>query len=94
MSILSFLTLKSNRSSQEMPIQHSQGSLFPESDRAIVSKTIDANHPGRIYYQNTYWFGCGLNDAYIPEGSIVKVLERRGTTWLVKPIDYPLMMCS
>ena len=53
--------------------------------RAIVSQTIEANHLGRIYYQNTYWFGCGLNDAYIPEGTVVEVLERHGTTWLVRP---------
>jgi len=60
-------------------------SLFPASDRAVVSDPITSNRPGRIRYQDTYWFGCALNDAYIPEGTIVELLERRGNTWLVTP---------
>lgn len=61
-------------------------SLFLESHHAVVSDAITSHCLGRIYYQNTYWFACALNDVYIPEGVIVEVLERRANTWLVRPV--------
>lgn len=64
-------------------------SLFPMPNHAVVSVEISPDSLGRIYYQSTYWFGCSLNDVYIPEGAVVEVLKRRGNTWLVTPVTDP-----
>lgn len=85
MNTLSFIT---NKGGDRTPkhTTFTPSSLFPDRDRAVVSNAITANQLGRIHYQETYWFGCALNDVSIPEGTIVEVLQRRGNTWLVKPI--------
>ncbi len=87
MSAFNFLTkTRSDRPSHRSEL--SASSLFPKPNRAVVSAEINPDSLGRIYYQSTYWFGCSLNDTYIPEGTIVEVLERRGNTWLVTPVSY------
>lgn len=87
MTIFDFLQLSGDRLSRP-PQESNRGisSLFLEGDRAVVLETIEPDHLGRISYQGTHWFACSVNDIYIPEQTIVKVLDRRGTTWIVQPI--------
>ncbi|NEQ97953.1 MAG: hypothetical protein F6K30_14740 [Cyanothece sp. SIO2G6] len=60
--------------------------VFIANNLAIVSDAINPGQLGRVYHQATYWFGCALDDVYIPKGSIIELVERQGNTWLVKPI--------
>ncbi|MGB3494258.1 MAG: NfeD family protein [Elainellaceae cyanobacterium] len=87
MNVLKFLAKKSgdrHYSNTELI----DSSLFPKHNQAVVDADINPDSQGRIYYQSTYWFACSLHDIYIPEGTVVEVLERRGNTWLVTPAAY------
>jgi membrane protein implicated in regulation of membrane protease activity len=88
MQALSFIKNRNARGNREGTVGtvFTSSSLFLDSNRAIVSDDITAGRRGRIYYQDTYWFGCALNDVDILKGAVVELLERRGNTWLVKPI--------
>jgi len=64
-------------------------SLLFREHYAVVDQSIFPGQLGRIYYQSTYWFGYATADMDIPAGSLVEVLSRQGTTWLVRPIIQP-----
>ncbi|MEM9213683.1 MAG: NfeD family protein [Cyanobacteria bacterium P01_F01_bin.150] len=88
MTVFNVLKRRCDRASRSPQKSNpSRSLLFPEGDRAVVLQSIEPDHLGRISYQGTHWFACGINDVYIPENTLVKVLSRRGTTWLVQPID-------
>ncbi|WP_204153441.1 NfeD family protein [Leptolyngbya sp. CCY15150] len=61
--------------------------FFSGEDFAIVSYAIRPNRRGRIYYQGTYWYAYAVNDSFIPMNALVEPLQRRHTTWLVKPLQ-------
>lgn len=76
------------------PSRHSQLSndrYVPDfrslSERAYVVKAIPEQGFGRIRYQAVEWNACTENGESIPVRTEVMLLNRRGTTWLVSPVD-------
>ncbi|MBD1997309.1 NfeD family protein [Leptolyngbya sp. FACHB-541] len=55
----------------------------------VVVETIKPGRRGRIAFQATSWFGVYDGNEELLPGAIVEVLERSGTTWLVRPILHP-----
>lgn len=52
----------------------------------VVVETIKLGRRGRITFQSTSWFGVYDGDEELLPGTIVEVLERSGTTWVVRPL--------
>lgn len=50
---------------------------------AIVTRTISSGKIGRIKYSSTYWNARSVDEASIPAGTEVYLIERSGNTWLV-----------
>ncbi|MBE9141026.1 NfeD family protein [Nodosilinea sp. LEGE 07088] len=55
--------------------------------KGYVEQAIGPNHPGRIRYQATYWFGICDDGRSLPRGAEVTVIGRRGNTLIVEPIS-------
>ncbi|NEO87706.1 MAG: hypothetical protein F6J87_26130 [Spirulina sp. SIO3F2] len=69
-----------NRNRQPSPRQF----LNPWQGIATVYQTIHPNHPGRIYFQDSYWKAIAQNNQTIPSGATVEVLGRQGIELIVR----------
>ncbi len=92
MNVLNFSSLastlvKSDRFHNSVNSSSVVTSIFSKRNCAVVSQPIYRGYLGRIYYEGTYWFGYTEEEIDIPEGTVVEVIKRQGTTWLVKPVE-------
>ncbi|MGF1567714.1 MAG: NfeD family protein [Nodosilinea sp.] len=76
-----------NRGSPVNPFEHNRGrnSSAPDmaSQLAYVIRDILPHQPGRIHYLTTDWNALSVDQSFIPLGTPVHPVMRRGNTWLV-----------
>lgn len=64
--------------------------LFPFQGRGTVNRLVTLQHPGRVYFQATYWparlFQMDTVKCLQP-GDAVEVVGREGLTLLVRPLS-------
>lgn len=63
--------------------------LSPFQGRGTINRLVTPQHPGRVYFQATYWPARLFQTATLSElqpGDPVEVVGREGLTLLVKPL--------
>lgn len=82
---LTFLNTKQSRNHtrrREMFVPASQ-SPHRMTETARLTREIRPGKPGRLRYQATEWNAESIDNAYIPAGTIVQPITRKGNTWFV-----------
>lgn len=62
-----------------------ENQLLAISCRAVVTRAILPERPGRIHFRATDWFAESLTNDPICPGTSVELVQREGNTWLVVP---------
>ena len=63
--------------------------LSPFQKQGTIDRLVTAQHPGRVYFQATYWparLSQTVELNALNPGDLVEVIGREGLTLLVKPL--------